>query len=189
MNCFSPSFWDVRDQSPVLKFIGSLHPELKTWPKHPISNFTPSPTQTIHPFWFMPIVIQDEVIPIPIRGRCAKALRDKCALRKFWAGQHGRSRCNMNVGVCEELKEADGEGLDPSGLILKATKKRWWFKEGSDRIQCKPLAAMLGKSRDRYVNAKEESMVTSSESQWEWKLRTWCYVWYQGTCSFHRSNQ
>lgn len=29
-----------------------------------------------------------------------------------------------NVGVCEELKEADGEGLDPSGLILKATKKR-----------------------------------------------------------------
>lgn len=30
----------------------------------------------------------------------------------------------QNVGVCEELKEADDEGLDPSGLILKATKKQ-----------------------------------------------------------------
>lgn len=29
-----------------------------------------------------------------------------------------------NVGVGEELKKADGEGLVPSGLILKATEKQ-----------------------------------------------------------------
>lgn len=165
---FSPSFWDVRDQSPILKFMGSLHPELKTWPKHPTSIFTPPPTQIIHPSWFMP-----NHCPRcwshsnRHEGWMCKGTEGEMCIKKMLSRSAWKEQAQYiwkNVGVGEELKEADGEGLVPSGLILKATEKQWWFKGGSDRIQCKPLAAALGKSRNRCVKAKAESLITSSES-------------------------